>query len=419
MELSGDMPVTLIIKAPNQHMADQTVDCMLGWTIQKLKRHLENVYPTKPKHNEQRLIYSGKLLQDHLTLKEILRQYDSSLLSQHTVHLVCSPTTEPSPSVSTPSPAPQKPAQVTPSSSVTSPSPEPINTDNTQDVRYRGHGQLPESFISPGSAGMYAAYQRGAVAQGPMGPYTPEQYAWFMQQQQQVYSQYMMQYMMYYQNLYNPGMPFSPMMPSSTFPHDAAINPHPPQPQPAQEAAAAVNNVAPDARRPNVRINAQGGMEEEDDDEGEPRDWLHHIYFFMRVLTFMGILFFYSSLTRFLVVCAGSVVVYCLQKFRKYLQRAQQQQQQQQSQPPPPPQPQQGQGVDNQQQPAEPQADVRNQETPVQPDAPQSGPDGDGQQAAVVEENSWITRMLLFACNTVQSFFTSLLPTPPELLERN
>ena len=26
------------------------------------------------KHHEQRLIYSGKLLQDHLTLKEILRQ---------------------------------------------------------------------------------------------------------------------------------------------------------------------------------------------------------------------------------------------------------------------------------------------------------------------------------------------------------
>lgn len=48
MELSEDIPVTLVIKAPNQRLADQTVDCMLGWTIKKLKQHLETVYPSKP-----------------------------------------------------------------------------------------------------------------------------------------------------------------------------------------------------------------------------------------------------------------------------------------------------------------------------------------------------------------------------------
>lgn len=44
----GDNPVTLIVKAPNQRIADQTVDCFLEWTVRKLKEHLENVYPSNP-----------------------------------------------------------------------------------------------------------------------------------------------------------------------------------------------------------------------------------------------------------------------------------------------------------------------------------------------------------------------------------
>jgi len=43
-----DMPIRLVIKAPNQRVEDQTVECMLEWTVRKLKRHLETVYPSKP-----------------------------------------------------------------------------------------------------------------------------------------------------------------------------------------------------------------------------------------------------------------------------------------------------------------------------------------------------------------------------------
>lgn len=48
MDLTADLPVTLVVKAANQRIADQTVECVLGWTVRKLKRHLENVYPSKP-----------------------------------------------------------------------------------------------------------------------------------------------------------------------------------------------------------------------------------------------------------------------------------------------------------------------------------------------------------------------------------
>ena len=40
--------VTLVIRAPNQRIEDHTVECMLGWTVKMLKKHLEDVYPSNP-----------------------------------------------------------------------------------------------------------------------------------------------------------------------------------------------------------------------------------------------------------------------------------------------------------------------------------------------------------------------------------
>ena len=40
--------ITLVVKAPNQKVADQTVKCDVGWTVQMLKEHLSDVYPSKP-----------------------------------------------------------------------------------------------------------------------------------------------------------------------------------------------------------------------------------------------------------------------------------------------------------------------------------------------------------------------------------
>lgn len=42
------LPITLIVKAPNQQIEDQTIKCELSWTINKLKQHLQEVYPSKP-----------------------------------------------------------------------------------------------------------------------------------------------------------------------------------------------------------------------------------------------------------------------------------------------------------------------------------------------------------------------------------
>lgn len=46
--MEGTLPVTLIVKAPNQQIEDQTIKCELSWTINKLKQHLQEVYPSRP-----------------------------------------------------------------------------------------------------------------------------------------------------------------------------------------------------------------------------------------------------------------------------------------------------------------------------------------------------------------------------------
>lgn len=47
MDLTA-IPVTLVVKAPNQKIADQTIECDHGWTVKKVKQHLSDVYPNKP-----------------------------------------------------------------------------------------------------------------------------------------------------------------------------------------------------------------------------------------------------------------------------------------------------------------------------------------------------------------------------------
>ncbi|GFS15852.1 homocysteine-responsive endoplasmic reticulum-resident ubiquitin-like domain member 2 protein [Elysia marginata] len=469
--LPADMPITLVIKAPNQRMADQTVDCMLGWTIRKLKQHLEKVYPSKPKHNEQRLIYSGKLLQDHLTLKEILRQYDENEQpTRHTVHLVCSKSSDSSTNIASKSCGEQQkmtPSEITTTSSsgasnAASPNSAATTTQehtSTSDgLRYRGTStasvsaspvgsvQQPVSMsnfgVYPPAYGTYTSVPTSIAA--PAG-YSPDQYAWLMQQQQQAYSQYMMQYMQYYQNMYYSGQPFDSLMgvpPSYTQQQQPQGNPavQPQQPQP-QQAAARPNNDANDM----PRMNAQGGVDQDDENDLEPRDWLHHVYFIMRFLTFMGFLFFYSNPTRFLLVFSGSVAIYFLQKIRRHMQRIQQLQEQERQQQEAERQRQQAEQQQQQQQdnpggetdgsgtsgaghrqqdmqnPAQDGAAVGNQAAGEARSEPRVAPTQDQAGAARQEQDqgNWVIRAFVFVCMTIQAFFTSLLPTPPELLEAN
>ncbi|KAG7257739.1 hypothetical protein CRUP_029593 [Coryphaenoides rupestris] len=216
-----DSPVTLVIKAPNQKYDDQTINCFLNWTVEKLKSHISIVYPSKPSSKDQRLVYSGKLLQDHMQLRDVLRKQDE----YHMMHLVCASHSPP------PSPTPRSPSLA---AAHTSARPAPAN-------------------------------ERVRAALGP----------------------------------------------------NAAPDPLPDHPP--------ANNNA------NIQMNAQGGAVLQDDELN--RDWLDRLYAVSRAGVLLGIVYFYSSFSRFVMVLGAMLLVY-LHQAGWFPFRAEQQQQHQHQQDP-------------------------------------------------------------------------------------
>jgi hypothetical protein len=309
-------PVTLVIKAPNQKIADQTIECALDWTVKKLKQHLSSVYPSKPTETQQRIIYSGQLLQDHLKLKDILRQYEPNQQT-HTVHLVCSPsTTDFMPSSQQQQQSTPKPSPAEGSSSYTA---EGLRHRHPTTTSLDHQSQSSPSIASPAYGALNIGvppnplgYPPAMSAMGmlpgagfPMMAYNAEQLMWM----QQYYTQYMTQYMSQYsqqQGIYQP-QPGQPEVAAATPPQ----NPARMEPEQAVPAAAA----RPARQQPEVvRMNAQGGPVVDDDDDDMPnRDWLDWVYTFIRFGILLCILYFYSTIGRFVATMGLVFILYMYQ----------------------------------------------------------------------------------------------------------
>ncbi|XP_016043768.1 homocysteine-responsive endoplasmic reticulum-resident ubiquitin-like domain member 2 protein isoform X4 [Erinaceus europaeus] len=276
MEPSGvDMPVTLVIKAPNQKYRDQTVSCCLNWTVGRLKSHLSAVYPSRPLTKDQRLVYSGRLLPDHLQLKDILRKSSDQ----------STPTT-PSSGQETLSLAPPSssseglrhrvlpPAQTDPAQHPSFPYVMQGNVDN----------QLPGQAV-PAGFPVYPAF-------------SPLQMLWW----QQMYAH---QYYMQYQAAVSAQATSSasPAQPAASQPLRLAHVPGE-EPPPAPDLVVQENR----ALNENVQMNAQGGpvLNEEDFN----RDWLDWMYTFSRAAILLSIVYFYSSFSRFIMVMGAMLLVY-------------------------------------------------------------------------------------------------------------
>ncbi|XP_034554466.1 homocysteine-responsive endoplasmic reticulum-resident ubiquitin-like domain member 2 protein isoform X2 [Notolabrus celidotus] len=319
-----DSPVTLIIKAPNQKYEDQTINCFLNWTVERLKSHISKVYPSKPLSKDQRLVYSGRLLQDHLQLSDVLRKDE-----YHMMHLVCashSPPASPmprSPSMagssasdssrsdgagsSSPASTPNQDSQSasSSSSSASSSSSVPGSYDG---LRYRGgfpqynpHGP---SAVPQWPEGAQVPLQGGLPANMPPHPmYMPMQMLWW----QQMYARhYYMQYQAAVAASQPPTTspppspaPSSPLQPAQ--PNEAVQPPLGPNPDP---------NPLPENQpaNPNIQMNAQGGAVLNDDELN--RDWLDWLYTVSRAGVLLSIVYFYSSFSRFVMVVGAMLLVY-------------------------------------------------------------------------------------------------------------
>ncbi|EGW10573.1 homocysteine-responsive endoplasmic reticulum-resident ubiquitin-like domain member 2 protein [Cricetulus griseus] len=312
MDQSGmEIPVTLIIKAPNQKYSDQTISCFLNWTVGKLKTHLSNVYPSKPLTKDQRLVYSGRLLPDHLQLKDILRKQDE----YHMVHLVCTARSPPSsPKSSASREGPEALASSSISNSDHSDSTTPslsqeslsLVAGSSEGLRQR---TLPQAQTDPAQSRQFPYVIQGnvdhqfpgqAVPPGfPVYPaLSPLQMLWW----QQMYAH---QYYMQYQAA------VTAQATSSASPAQPAASPslnlaHVPgeEPPPAPNLVAQENGPMNE----NVQMNAQGGpvLNEEDFN----RDWLDWVYTFSRAAVLLSIVYFYSSFSRFIMVMGAMLLVY-------------------------------------------------------------------------------------------------------------
>jgi hypothetical protein len=58
----------------------------LGWTVEQLKKHLSDSHPAKPPLAEQKLVYSGRLLENHLRLRDVLRRFEPG--QAQTMHII-------------------------------------------------------------------------------------------------------------------------------------------------------------------------------------------------------------------------------------------------------------------------------------------------------------------------------------------
>ncbi|XP_034542460.1 homocysteine-responsive endoplasmic reticulum-resident ubiquitin-like domain member 1 protein [Notolabrus celidotus] len=330
---SQQKTITVIVKTPNQAQEDQTVeDVYLKWTVRDLKTHLTTVYPTNPAVTEQRLIYGGKLLPDHLHIKDLFRPTDSSL----TIHLVCAsrhanqeslgarPKTRPQQQQQQLS-SPRPMAASTPSPS--SPS-TPVQTPSTTELRQRrqtaqtspaasAHTQTPLS--TPGiptwpSAAMAGAPQITQPAFPTYSLYSPQQLLWL----QHVYArQY---YMQYHAALAAAGtVPSAPATTIGQYPPVHAHHVPVPAPlanqNPIDNLQANQNPVQdgafinPGEANQNMRMNAQGGPVMEDEEDIE-RDWLDWLYTAARLGVLLMIVYFNSNLSRFLLVMSTLFLMY-------------------------------------------------------------------------------------------------------------
>ncbi|XP_061771437.1 homocysteine-responsive endoplasmic reticulum-resident ubiquitin-like domain member 2 protein isoform X2 [Nerophis ophidion] len=391
---AADSPVILVIKSPNQKYQDQTITCFLSWTVEKLKRHISDVYPSKPRFKDQRLVYSGKLLQDHLQLGDVLRQQDE----YHMLHLVCSSHTPPG------SPAPQRTSTVntvdvgssetaSASSAAASHSDSPPSSSSSGPgghggLRHRGGGSSPLNPPQmPAGAPQWPDGVQVPLQGGQM--FMPMQMLWW----QQMYAQH---YYMQYQAAVAATQPPAAQPPS--------VQPPPPLPNeavqpplgPAPVAANPLPENPPQANA-NIQMNAQGGAVLNDDELN--RDWLDWMYTLSRASVLLSIVYFYSSFSRFVLAVGAMLLVY-LHQAGWFPFRPQDQNLHGAEQAPAP------------QQEAQRHQDIQEMERLMDDGAE----DEDSSEEGVQEDPTQATlvlpepSLLATACSFISGFFTSLIP---------
>uniref|UniRef100_A0A8C8R6C7 Homocysteine inducible ER protein with ubiquitin like domain 1 n=1 Tax=Pelusios castaneus TaxID=367368 RepID=A0A8C8R6C7_9SAUR len=290
-------PFALLIRSPAQRHPDLRLLGEPGWTVRQLKTQLRRLHPDEPPEEEQKLIYSGKLLLDHLYLRDVLHKEENL----HALHLVYhsrnpSKTQETSAKIDETKRQPE---------AVLGPSQDPSVVSSSDGLRQRETSWNRPSTVESNTRVEVAQHPLHGVAPGfsAYTTYNILQMSWF----QQMYArQYYMQYLAAASADRPPTqrsqeIPVAPVAAPAPLP-----NPFPAQNQPENRNAPPQLNAGANQ---NLQMNAQGGPLMEGEEEMN-RDWLDWLYSATLFFVFVNVIYFYSSLSRFFMVMGGSVLMY-------------------------------------------------------------------------------------------------------------
>ncbi|NXN23964.1 HERP1 protein, partial [Nycticryphes semicollaris] len=261
--------LSLLVRSPTQRHPDLRLRAAPAWTVRRLKVELRRLIPGAPPEDNQKLIYSGKLLLDHHYLRELLPKHGEL----HALHLVYNFKT-------------------------------PANVQETS-AEFVQCLLMNMFKLSPRLETTWHPFQNVARSFSAYTTYSMLQMSWL----QQIYARhYYMQYLASTAAPADPShaqhsqeRPMVPVTPPAPLPDQ-----FPAQNQPGNQNAAVQVNAAANQ---NFQMNAQRGplMGEE---EGGNRDWLDWLYSATLFYVFVNIIYFYSSVSRFLLVMGGTVLMY-------------------------------------------------------------------------------------------------------------
>ncbi|NWQ63441.1 HERP1 protein, partial [Neopipo cinnamomea] len=291
--------LALLVRSPSGRHLDLRLRAAPAWTVRRLKTELRQLLPDAPPEEDQKLIYSGKLLLDHHCLRELLPKHEEL----HALHLVYK--------FKTPANVQETKSEVLKLTSfgwiiyrfiTTEQLLNPVYSRWCMQVR-TCHNKKPNCLVLETTRHPFQSVAPGFSA---YTTYSMLQMSWF----QQIYArQYYMQYLASTAASGDPShaqrsqeIPVAPVTPPAPLP-----DPFPAQNQAGnQNAAAQVNAVA----NQNLRMNAQGGPLVEEEEEGGNRDWLDWLYSATLLYVFVNMVYFYSSISRLLLVMGGTFLMY-------------------------------------------------------------------------------------------------------------
>ncbi|NXJ65300.1 HERP1 protein, partial [Rostratula benghalensis] len=291
--------LTLLVRSPTQRHPDLRLRAAPAWTVRRLKVELRRLIPGAPTEDNQKLIYCGKLLLDHHYLGELLPEHGEL----HALHLVYN--------FKTPANVQETSAEKVKENALLLLENLPFIHVGREDFNTSEGGinfvfkctKWQKLFTLLET--MWHPFQNVAHSFSAYMTYSMLQMSWL----QQIYARhYYMQYLASTAACADPSHAqhsqerlVVPVTPPAPLPDQ-----FPAQNQPENQNAAVQVNAAANQ---NFQMNAQRGplMGEE---EGGNRDWLDWLYSATLFYVFVNIIYFYSSVSRFLLVMGGTVLMY-------------------------------------------------------------------------------------------------------------